>query len=77
MENLTPKEIAKRKKEQEARKTLIVDFDKFKVLEVELSSGRWCGTTYVEFRSFDGNRRINGKSYEGPIYLYGTNKKKK
>ena len=76
-EKLTSKEIAKRKKQQEDRKTLIVDFNKFKVLEVELSNGRWCGTTYVEFRSFEGKRRINGKPYEGPVYLYGTNKLKK
>lgn len=76
-EKLTPKEIEKRKKQQAERKQLKVDFNKFKVLEVELSSGRWCSTTYVEFRSYDGKRRINGKSYEGPVYLYQSNIVKK
>lgn len=77
MKTLSPKEIAERKKQQAERKALEVDFKKHAVLEVLLSSDMWCSTTYVEFRSWDGKRRINGKSYEGPVYLYGTNKLKK
>ena len=73
IKNLTPEEIAERKKQQDERKTLEVDFKKHAVLEVLLSSDKWCSTTYVEFRSWDGKRRIDGKSYEGPVYLYGTN----
>ena len=77
MKTLSPKEIAERKKQQAERKALEVDFKKHAVLEVLLSSDKWCSTTYVEFRSFRGKRRIDGKSYEGPVYLYGTNKLKK
>lgn len=77
IKNLTPEEIAERKKQQAKRKKLEVDFKRHAVLEVLLSSGKWCSTTYVEFRSWDGKRRVNGKSYEGPVYLYGTNKLKK
>ena len=35
---------------------------------------KWYRVTCVDFRSFDGKRRIQGEEYEGPIYAYGTNR---
>lgn len=36
---------------------------------------RFHRVTSREFRSFNGKRRINGEDYNGPVYLYGTNKR--
>lgn len=46
-------------------------------LEVQMpnSTYGWYRVTSREFRSFNGKRRINGEPYDGPVYLYGTNKK--
>ena len=35
----------------------------------------WYRVTSKEFRSFNGERRINGTPYDGPVYLFGTNTK--
>ena len=71
---LTPEEIKTRKQFEKNKKKLICDFDKDAVLEVKLDSGRWARVTYMGFRCWGGERRVDGKSYEGLTYLYGTNK---
>ena len=51
------------------------DFDDSKNLEVYLPKlDNWYRVTCKDFRSFDGERRINGDKYEGPLYVYGTNR---
>ena len=35
----------------------------------------WYRVTSREFRSFNGERRINEVPYNGPVYLFGTNSK--
>lgn len=50
-------------------------------LEVQLPNGTWYRITAREFRSYTYPRRISHRvrdtyiteSYEGPVYLYGTN----
>ena len=51
-------------------------FNESKNLEIFLPNlNNWYRVTPMDFRSFDGKRRIQGKEYEGPLYAYGTNKK--
>ena len=58
--------------------TLDYPFNTADELEVQIPSGTWCRVTPREFRSHSWPRRIVSLSgvtpYEGPIYLYGTNK---
>jgi len=54
-------------------KNLVYFFEPYKHLEVELSNGEWNQVTCASFRSYAGNRRINGELYEGPILYHGTN----
>jgi len=55
---------------------LIYPFNEAKVLEVYLPKAeRWHRVTCIDFRSWDGKRRIQGEDYEGPLYAYGTNRK--
>lgn len=42
-------------------------------LEVEYKPNQWARVTAHSFRSSAGNRRINGNSYNGPVYYEGTN----
>ena len=53
------------------------DFETAANLEVYLpkSTYGWYRVTSREFRSFNGKRRINNKPYNGPIYLFATNKR--
>lgn len=51
------------------------DFNQAANLEVELD-GVWYRVTPRDFRSFVGSRRISGVEYEGPVYVFGTNKLK-
>lgn len=52
------------------------DFDTARNLEIFLPKPQsWFRVTAREFRSFTGKRRIQGKDYQGPIYLYETNDK--
>ena len=45
-------------------------------LEVYLvGSKRWHRVTCNDFKSWDGKRRINEETYEGPLYAYGTNRR--
>jgi hypothetical protein len=54
---------------------LIYPFNEAKVLEVFLPvSKRWHRVTCIDFRSWDGKRRIQKEIYEGPLYAYGTNR---
>ena len=54
---------------------LIYPFNEAKLLEIFLPvSKRWHRVTCVDFRSWDGKRRIQGEHYEGPVYAYGTNR---
>jgi len=55
---------------------LIYPFNEAKLLEVFLpKTQRWYRVTCIDFRSWDGKRKIQGQEYEGPLYAYGTNRK--
>lgn len=54
---------------------LYYDFDTSKCLEIEYKPNTWIRVTSRMFRSFDGNRRIQSINYDGPIYVFGTNRK--
>jgi hypothetical protein len=55
---------------------LIYPFNEAKLLEIFLpKSQRWHRVTCIDFRSWDGKRKIQGEEYEGPLYAYGTNRK--
>jgi hypothetical protein len=63
---------------------LVYDFNEARCCEIEYKPGKWIRTTARDFRSFDGNRRILNvdnpdnafyEQYDGPLYLFGTNKK--
>jgi len=62
---------------------LVYDFNSARCCEIEYVPGKWIRTTPREFRSFAGNRRILNvdnpddtfyENYNGPVYLFGTNK---
>jgi hypothetical protein len=55
-------------------KNLVYYFNTADHLEVENhSNGDWVRVTCFTFRSYAGNRRINGEMYEGPILYSSTN----
>ena len=55
-------------------KNLVYYFNVAAFLEVEnASNGDWVQVTCASFRSYAGNRRINGEEYLGPILYNGTN----
>jgi hypothetical protein len=56
---------------------LIYDFNTTECCEVQISNSQWCRVTPREFRSNSRPRRISEKTYDGPIYYYGTNQKVK
>jgi hypothetical protein len=52
------------------------DFNTASNLEIFMPNlNGWYRVTSREFRSFNGDRRINDVIYKGPVYLYNTNKK--
>ena len=54
---------------------MVYEFDTSANLEIYLPNLKdWYRVTCRDFRSYDGKRRINGVPYEGPIYLFATNK---
>jgi len=53
---------------------LIIDFNPTAKLEINYRGNQWCETSWEMFRSWGGKRRINGKSYQGPVNLFLTNK---
>ena len=55
-------------------KNLVYYFNVAAFLEVEnASNGDWVQVTCATFRSYAGNRRINGEEYLGPVLYSGTN----
>jgi len=71
---------------------LVYDFNTSGVLEVQMTDEKWYRVTATRFRSWDGPRRITEPTrveranpwvpmrtylYEGPLYVYKTNKKVK
>jgi hypothetical protein len=51
------------------------DFNTAANLEIFMPTLKnWYRVTPREFRAFNGKRRINHEGYEGPIYIYDTNK---
>ena len=51
------------------------DFDTSKNLEIFMAKlDGWFRVTAREFRSFNGDRRINGEPFIGNTYYYNTNK---
>ena len=57
-----------------SKNKLVYHFNTANHLEVQNhNNGDWVQTTCNWFRSYAGNRRINGKVYEGPIFYEGTN----
>ena len=52
------------------------DFNESGYLEVYMPTlNDWFRVISKEFRSFNGDRRVNGVEYIGPVYSYGTNDK--
>jgi len=71
---------------------LLFPFNTAGVLEIEMANGVWYRVTSGRFRSWDGPRRITEPTrteranphvpmrtylYEGPVYIFGTNKRAK
>ena len=57
-----------------SKNKLVYHFNTAAHLEVQNNStGDWVQSTCNWFRSYAGNRRINGETYEGPIFYEGTN----
>ena len=71
---------------------ILFDFNTAGVLEISSDNEKWYRVTASRFRSWDGPRRITEPTivvranprvpmrtyvYEGPVYIYGTNKKVK
>ena len=44
-------------------------------LEIETYPGHWIKVDWYYFRSWAGNRRVNGKPYTGTVYSLGTKEK--
>lgn len=42
-------------------------------IKVRAESDRWSSVSKEVFRSWSGERRLNGQPYFGPVYLYLTN----
>jgi len=55
------------------KRGLSVDFDPTAKLEIEIRTNRWSTVTADMFRSWAGNRKINGRPYAGPVYFLWTN----
>lgn len=55
------------------KEKLVCDFNTAACLEVEYSPQKWARVTSNEFRSYRGNRRVNGLPYEGLTFYLGSN----
>lgn len=51
---------------------LVIDFNPAAKLEVQVGT-HWCETSVDFFRSWGGDRRVNGRPYNGPVYELGSN----
>lgn len=57
-----------------SKNKLAYHFNTGALLEAQiLSTGDWVQVTSNWFRSYAGNRRVNGETYIGPIFFEGTN----
>lgn len=57
-----------------SKNKLVYHFNVGSLLEVQNSAnGDWVQVTSGWFRSYAGNRRVNGETYVGPIFYEGTN----
>lgn len=54
------------------KEKLKIDFDAKAKLEIKYKV--WLKTEPDVFRSWPGERRLNGKTYNGPIYIVDENK---
>ena len=52
---------------------LIIDFNPQASLEIQIRQNTWVSVTPDMFRSWGGERRINGQPYQGPVYMLWTN----
>ena len=52
---------------------LVIDFNPTAKLEVEIRQNCWVETSPYMFRSWGGNRRINGKPFQGAVCFLGSN----
>ena len=52
---------------------LRIQFDPTAKLEVRLRGTSWVEVTPVIFRSWGGDRQVNGNPYTGPVYSLLTN----
>ena len=52
---------------------LKINFDKNAKLEIYDEHKRWREVSPEVFRSWTGERKVNGKTYEGPIYIWLSN----
>jgi len=55
------------------KRGLTIDFDPTAKLEIEIRTNRWSPVTADMFRSWSGNRKINGRPYTGPVYFLWSN----
>lgn len=53
-------------------KNLKCDFSKKAKLEIKVYQ-EWCAVEWTAFRSWSGDRQLNGEKYEGPSYYYLSN----
>ena len=51
---------------------LVIDFNPAAKLEVQVGT-QWCETSAEFFRSWGGNRRVNGRPHNGLVYELGSN----
>lgn len=56
-----------------SKEGLQIDFNPIAKLEVETRKDSWCETSFYMFRSWSGNRRINGTPFNGNVYFLGSN----
>jgi hypothetical protein len=53
---------------------LVINFDPTAKLEVQIRKNVWCETSADIFRSWGGDRRINGKPFISRTWYLHTNK---
>jgi hypothetical protein len=52
---------------------VVIQFDPTAKLEINHRGDSWTEVTPLFFRSWGGGRRLNGRTYVGPVYLFMTN----
>ena len=56
--------------------SLKCNFDRKSKLKVKLENGQWIEVQFDLFRSWTGDRRIDGKAFHNRVYWFGTNGKR-